>query len=212
MGIISKGILGGFSGTVDTVIGGSWKGITYMRSQPSARKSTFTQPQLDQQAKFALAVKFLQPLTGLLSISFRDYAVKMSGFNNALKYTLTNAVTGSYPAYTVDYSLALVSRGDLPNALSPAAAATVAGQVNFNWTSNAGVGKAAANDKAVLVVYCPARQQCIYTTAGADRSTASDVLAVPSFSGQQVETYVGFISKDGKSIASSIFTGQLTVL
>ncbi len=33
MGTISKGILGGFSGTVGTVIGGSWKGIEYMRSQ-----------------------------------------------------------------------------------------------------------------------------------------------------------------------------------
>ena len=29
MGTISKGILGGFSGTVGTVIGGSWKGIDY---------------------------------------------------------------------------------------------------------------------------------------------------------------------------------------
>ena len=31
MGTINQGILGGFSGKVGTVIGGSWKGITYMR-------------------------------------------------------------------------------------------------------------------------------------------------------------------------------------
>ncbi len=127
MGIISKGILGGFSGTVGTVIGGTWKGITYMRSQPSARKSEFTLPQIEQQMKFALGVKFLQPITGLLGTSFKDYAVKMSGFNNALKYTLKNAVTGSYPVYEIDYSQALVSRGDLPNALSPEAVSTVTG-------------------------------------------------------------------------------------
>lgn len=35
MGTFSKGILGGFSGTVGTVIGGNWKGIQYMRSQPN---------------------------------------------------------------------------------------------------------------------------------------------------------------------------------
>jgi len=34
MGTIKKGILGGFSGKVGTVIGGVWKGIEYMRSIP----------------------------------------------------------------------------------------------------------------------------------------------------------------------------------
>jgi len=34
MGIINKGILGPVSGTVGTVIGGSWKGISYIRSKP----------------------------------------------------------------------------------------------------------------------------------------------------------------------------------
>ena len=212
MGTISKGILGGFSGKVGTVIGGSWKGIDYMRSQSTTKRTTFTQPQLDQQAKFALSVKFLQPMTGLLSVSFRDFAIKMTGFNNALRYTLKNAITGSYPAYTVDYSMALVSRGDLPNALSPTAASTVAGQVAFNWTDNSGVGKAAPTDKAILVVYCPAKQQSIYTTAGANRSVATGILPVGTFSGEQVETYIGFISEDGKNIASSIFTGTVTVV
>ena len=31
MGTIKKGILGGFSGKVGTVVGASWKGISYMR-------------------------------------------------------------------------------------------------------------------------------------------------------------------------------------
>ena len=31
MGKISQGILGGVSGTVGNVVGGSWKGISYLR-------------------------------------------------------------------------------------------------------------------------------------------------------------------------------------
>ena len=31
MGIINQGILGGVSGTVGNVVGGSWKGINYLR-------------------------------------------------------------------------------------------------------------------------------------------------------------------------------------
>ena len=210
MGIINKGILGGFSGKVGTVIGGNWKGIDYMRSQSSTRRTTFTQPQLEQQAKFALSVKFLQPMSGLLSVSFRDYAIRMTGFNNALRYTLINAVSGTYPAYTIDYSVALVSRGDLPNALSPGVNST-GGAVRFVWTDNSGTGKAMPTDKSIMVVYCPAKQQSIYTTTGPDRSAGSGIITATPFLGEQVETYLGFISEDGKNIASSIFTGSITV-
>lgn len=212
MGIINKGILGPVSGTVGTVIGGSWKGISYLRSQPTSRKSNFSQAQLEQQARFALVMKFLQPITPLLSFSFRDYAVAMSGFNNAMRYTLANAIAGAYPAFVIDYSLALVSRGDLPNALNPLAASTVAGTVTFQWQDNSGVGKALPTDPSILVVYCPGRNQCIFTTAGANRAAGGDALLVNAFSGLQVETYLAFASADSKSIASSIYTGSLTVL
>nr|WP_294908721.1 DUF6266 family protein [uncultured Lacibacter sp.] len=212
MAIINKGILGPISGTVGTVIGGSWKGISYVRSQSTSRRTSFTQPQLEQQAKFSTAMKFLQPMTGLLSTSFREYAVEMSGFNNAMRYNLKNAIAGTYPAYSIDYALALVSRGDLPNAGNPTAASTVAGTVAFQWTDNSGVGKAQSTDASILVVYCPARNQCLYTTAGAARSTGAGLLAVSSFSGEQVQTFIGFISADGKNIAGSIYTGAVTVL
>lgn len=212
MGIISKGILGPVSGTVGNVIGGTWKGISYLRSQPSARRTTFSQAQLEQQAKFSLVIKFLQPFTPLLGVSFRDYAVRMSGFNNAMRYNMINAVTGNYPAYTIDYAMALLSRGDLPNAQNPTATSTVAGVVHFAWTDNSGVGKAAATDKSILIVYCESRNQCIFTSNGDERNEEQEDLNVAAFSGLQVQTYLGFISADGKSIASSVYTGAVTVL
>jgi hypothetical protein len=36
MGKINQGILGGFSGKVGNVVGGSWKGIEYMRVIPAS--------------------------------------------------------------------------------------------------------------------------------------------------------------------------------
>jgi hypothetical protein len=211
MGIINKGILGPVSGTVGTVIGGSWKGIPYLRSQPTSTRTEFTQPQLNQQQRFATTVSFLQPMTALLTVSFRDFAVKMSGFNNAVSYTLKNAITGAYPTYTIDYSMALVSRGDLPNAIGPAATVSGTNQIGYSWTDNTGVGKATATDKSILVVYCPARKQCIFTTAGSVRSAGSATIDVAAFAGQTVQTYIGFVSADGKDIASSFFTGQFAL-
>ncbi|MDP9040682.1 MAG: DUF6266 family protein [Bacteroidota bacterium] len=52
MGTIVKGILGGFSGKVGTVVGSSWKGLAVMKSVPGPRKGSPTLLQLEQQAKF----------------------------------------------------------------------------------------------------------------------------------------------------------------
>ena len=211
MGIINKGILGGFSGTVGTVVGSTWKGITYMKSQPAKRSAPSSPAQLDQQAKFTTAMKYVQSMSGLVMTSFRNYAVKMTGVNNAFSYTLKNAITGSYPNYTIDYSLSLISRGDLPNATTPSAVASASHIVTFNWTNNTGIGKAKANDKAILAVYCPEFNQTLYTTGSAARSVGTDTLDATLFAGKQVETYIGFISEDGKDIANSVYTGQLVV-
>ena len=211
MGTFVKGILGGFSGTVGTVVGGNWKGIDYMRSQSAKRSGSFTQAQLQQQARFALVVKFVQTMTAFVAISFRDFAVQMTGFNNAVSYNLKNAVTGVYPDYSLAYNLTLVSRGDLPNGLGPSAVAAAGSNIVFSWTDNTGVGRAKATDLAMLLVYCPAMNLSIYTTGSAVRSAATDTLNVSTFSGEKVETYIAFISADGKDIASSIYTGQIVV-
>ena len=211
MGTISKGILGGFSGKVGNVIGGNWKGIDYMRSKASRSNAKPSQRQLEQQIKFGLVIRFAQTFSGLAEISFGNFAVRKTGINSAVSYTLKNAITGVYPAYSIAYANVLVSRGDLPNVLAPSVNVGAAGLVNWKWTDNSGVGIARATDKALLVAYCPAFNQCIYTTAGADRSTLAESLNLSSFSGQDVHTWIGFISEDGQNVASSGYTGMVTV-
>ncbi|KAA9038726.1 hypothetical protein FW778_14365 [Ginsengibacter hankyongi] len=210
MGTISKGILGGFSGTVGTVIGGSWKGIAYMRSQPGKRSFTPSEKQLAQQARFALVMRFLQPMSALLEVTFRSFGVRMTGINSALSYNIQNAVTGTYPTLSIDYALALVSRGDLPNALSPAVTAGAGGILTFSWTDNSGSGIASSTDLAVAVAYCPALQQAVYDI-GSSRGDMTADLNASVFAGQQVETWISFVTQDGKKSATSIFTGEVTV-
>jgi hypothetical protein len=42
MAKFNKGILGGFSGTVGTVVGANWRGMDVMRSRPKKSGSTPT--------------------------------------------------------------------------------------------------------------------------------------------------------------------------
>ena len=210
MAKIEHGILGGFSGTVGTVVGGNWKGIDFMRSKSKKRNFVPTQKQLEQQLKFALIMRFVQPMSALLEVTFIDYAVRKTGINSAFSYIYENAVTGVFPDFAINYSNVLVSRGIMPNVLGPTVVSGAGSTLSWNWTDGGGSGTQ-PTDQAVLVAYCPERKQVIFITNGGDRSALTADLNLATFAGLTVETYIGFISADGRSVASSIFTGEVTV-
>jgi hypothetical protein len=212
MASITKGILGGFSGTVGTVIGGNWNGIDYMRSLPKISGKPGTQLQLEQRTKFALVVRFMQALAGLVASTFKDSATKMTGFNKALAHTIKAAITGNFPLYQIAYSQVLVSRGSLPNDPSAKTASPAAGKIVFTWADFTGMGKATANDPSVMVVYCEELNLSVYKVNGAGRSTGTDTLTIPGFSGKSVQTWLSFLSADGQDVANSVFTGEIAVL
>ncbi len=66
MGTINQGILGGFSGKVGSVIGASWKDISYMRTRAVNTKDAHTEKQLNQRARFTLSMDFLRPMKAYL--------------------------------------------------------------------------------------------------------------------------------------------------
>jgi hypothetical protein len=212
MGTITKGILGGFNGKVGTVVGSNWKGKAVMRSKPGPRKGKPSQAQAEQQVKFSLMIKFLQPLTPLLELTYKKVATGMSGFNKAMSFNVMNAITGTYPAYSIDYAALLLSRGDLPNATAPAAASSAAGKLVFSWTDNGGLGRALATDKAFVAVYSETLKHWAFITDTAARNAGIYTLDATAFSGQAVQTYLGFISANGRFVSNSLFTGVVNVL
>lgn len=149
-------------------------------------------------------------MAALLDFTFRDFAVKMTGMNSAFAYTIKNAVTGSYPAFAIVYPQVLVSRGDLPNVLGPSVVSGAGSKLTFSWTDNSGVGSAANTDEALLVAYCPAMQQAIYG-GNATRGSLTGDLDCSTFAGKVVETYISFAAVNGRNMATSIYTGQVTV-
>lgn len=212
MAKINNGILGGFSGTVGTVVGALWRDIDTMRARPVPRKSKPSPAELAQQAKFSLVSSFMTPMRELLETGFRDYANKKTGTNAAHGYAMKNAVMGTYPDAYIVCEYVRVCRGELPNVEAFMAGSAKTNEVTFNWVNNAGRGKAHAEDRAILVVLCHASKTCVYTFAGAPRSAGTDTLQVHGFSGMEVQTWLSFLSKDKKDIAPSIFTGQFIVV
>jgi hypothetical protein len=213
MGVIKQGILGGVSGKVGTVIGGSWKGIDYLRSIPSSVANPKTQKQQMQRSKFLLVLNFLKPLTGFLSVGFRQYANGQTGFNVAMSYNVKNAVSGVFPNYAMNYPNAQLSRGNLTGVASPVVASTVAKTVKFTWQDNSTIGNAKSTDLAQLVVYFPTLNEAVYALNTMPRNIGSIDLTVPAkYSTKQAQCYMTFQSADGKEIATSTYIGTVTVM
>ena len=211
MAKLSQGINGPFSGKVGAVVGYTWKGIPVMRGRPSARTKPFTSKELNQQAKFRIMNRFLRPANSLLNVTFAHLAVRMSAFNKAFSYNIKNAITGVAPNLAIDYTMALISRGDLPNADSPAVTSPSAGLLQFTWNDNSGKGNAKATDKAFVAVYSEELGNWDYRLDIATRSQGKCEMIMMNFPNKSVQTFMGFISADGKDASDSLYTGLANV-
>ena len=82
MGIIRRGILGGFSGKVANVVGSSWKGIAVMRALPLSVTNPKTVGQVEQRSAFSIISKFASSiLTTWVKPLWDRSAQSMSGYN-----------------------------------------------------------------------------------------------------------------------------------
>lgn len=82
MGVIKRGILGGFSGKVANVVGSSWKGIATMRALPLSVANPNTQAQQKVRGRFShLAHLGSELLASIIKPMWDRHAQHMSGYN-----------------------------------------------------------------------------------------------------------------------------------
>lgn len=81
MGKIKKGILGGFNGKVGNVVGASWKGIAYMRSEAQSIKNPRTTKQQNQRGAFAYVSDLCSRALPAVRVGYGKYQTKRSAFN-----------------------------------------------------------------------------------------------------------------------------------
>ena len=72
MGIIYRGILGGFQNKTGAVVGVRWRGLDVMRGIPRKSNKPDSQAQLDYQMKFRLLSQLLTKVASVVEIGFKD--------------------------------------------------------------------------------------------------------------------------------------------
>lgn len=219
MARMNQGILGGLSGKVGNVVGGTWKGISYLRALPASVKDAKSIKQRTTRLKMLLVIQFLQTCTDFIRIGFKGYAIKMSAFNAATSYNYHNGITGEYPDLAYDFSGLLVSRGKLTAVDNATCTSPEESKVAIRWADNTGAGNASSSDTAILLVFNPEKTRSVYLLQGAIRRDGVLEMDVPNdFRGCEVHCYLGFAdfgnlvtgqSKD--YVSNSVYAGSVTI-
>jgi len=215
MAEIKNGILGAFNGRVGPVSGYTRHGRNIMRSAASTVTDKVTDKRRAQREKIRVCNAFINAFsgTGIFAKTFPNPDHGGSGYNRAMKVLMNSALEGLYPDYTILYDKFLISKGELPAPKDAATGLDADGNLVLTWADNSTEGTAKENDVAVAVAYFTDRQQrLIYSLDAAKRVAGYARLEIPSENrGSLAQTWIGFVSADGKIASNSVYTGQLEV-
>lgn len=154
MARITKGILGGFSGKVGTIVGANWRGQDIIRSIPKPSSRPPSEKQLLQQNKFKLVISFLQPLRNIQSRYFGSGSGSKSRVNMAASYTISEALQVTADVPSLVYNKILITKGDLTGFQNVTASAQSGNQISLSWEDNSSQGNASTTDSISIVCYC----------------------------------------------------------
>lgn len=205
MGVIKRGILGGFSGRVANVVGGSWKGIAYMRALPLSVANPRTAAQTTQRGEFTVASQTGSTLLTSVIKPLRDrFAIQESGFNSFVRKNIA-VLPG---AVLEDLTVISIAEGVLTAVDTLAVTGDLVNdELDFTWADNTGVGDANATDILYIAVYNATKD--IWTSVGATdkRSTGTwtAALGYDLEAGDVVHCYGAYRNTFGDKVSDTTY-------
>jgi hypothetical protein len=205
MAVIKRGILGGMSGKVANVVGGTWKGVDYIRSLPLSVANPNTAAQQEQRGKFGGIVSLGSTLlTTTIKPLWDRFAVKMSGYNAFVQANIENWDIDK-PLVPIDFILA---RGSLTGIIDLAAAPGGGNDIiPCTWTDNSGTGTATATDVAYLIAMNVTQNNVGVSNVGFARSgeTANITMPTDAVIGDEFYVYACFRTANGFKVSDSAY-------
>ncbi len=196
MGVIKRGILGGFSGKVANVVGSSWKGIAVIKSLPLSVANPNTAAQQATRGRFAQAVAFAGVLlVATIKPLWDRFAQQESGYN---------AFIGQNIAAFDDAGLAtpadlMISKGTLTGVDTLTLACDASADTAIvGWVDNTGEGNASASDEIFIVIYNQTTKAIIAQSTGTNRVPGSVTITADGMNtGNTVRAYAAFRTETG---------------
>lgn len=204
MGVIKRGLLGGFSGRIGNIVGSSWKGIAVIKSLPLSVANPRTAKQTTQRTAFKETGEFAKKiLGGWIKPLWDRFASQMSGYNAFMKVNV--------PLYNQenDYptNAFLMSRGKM-KATDFTFTAPTNGGVAFDieWTEVGDSGLQLASDIIYVMIYNDNEMSNVKVASGALRNDGTITVEVDEAvaTGEHYSIYLAAKRADGTIVSDSV--------
>ena len=216
MAVFQKGILGGFSGLVGTVIGSTWRTLDVLKSKPKKYKKTVVQAQIDQCLKFRLIAEFLSNLKPEIDYGYQFCKKGLTPMNTAISYHLINAVKGVSPNFTVDYAKVILSVGKMQIPSNIKVIPEAGSKLKFTWDPFLPVRlrpwekEIRDKDNVVFIALDPLNDILYPGQVTATRGDGGfEVELNGRMKGSAVHVWLFFRSEDGKNVSGSEYFGLI---
>lgn len=201
MGVIKRGILGGFSNKVGNIVGSSWKGIATMRVLPLSVANPRTQPQVANRNAFRAVTLFASSILTTMIKPLNDrFALRMSGFN---LFVRRNKDYFNNPI-AVEWEKLEISRGRLgATEIKDAAEAGVDGY-SVEWDKELTNGMQMETDRAYVLIVS-GEGEVIGTSSGTRKRSDEYVNIYTDSQPANVRFYLQFLREDGTEVGDTSF-------
>ena len=201
MGIIKRGILGGFSNKVGNVVGSSWKGIATMRVLPLSVANPRTASQVAVRTAFSKITALASAgLTGFVKPLNDRFAVRMSGYNRFIQLN-TNAFDAS--GDFVPENL-VISQGRLGETPITEVTINLGSGVVVKWSPTPSGALQLSTDLAYAVVVSENGELLGVSSAEQDRAVGDVSITAPDVTEDSV-IYLAFLRSDGTEVSTSTY-------
>lgn len=214
MGIIRKGILGGFSKKTGPLVGAIYRNQNVIKSVPLKSTKAPTQPQLDQRMKFGMVSSFLTSISELIEIGFACRKGDPGPMQRAMAFNLAHAIEGDSPGFRLDYAKIRFSNGQLALPDHVAIEALPGCKVEFSWVDDGYEDELRApGDQCTLLVYNPVKGDFTFQIDASTRKDKFFVLQLPdAYAGDTVHCYLCINSvKNSRIVSQSLYVGTALV-
>lgn len=222
MARLKNGLNGSVTGKLGNHVHYVRKGEDIVRMKPRRSHKPRSTEQKAQNTAFSVVMGFLKPLKNFINAGFKVSVIGTTKIaqNEAMSVNLKQAVKGVYPDLEMDYTKAMVTKGDLPSALNPTVSYTIDGpyiQLQFQWDKQSSLVYPRGRDQVMMVAYLPANKKSFYSISGNRRQAGEDILhggvslvnRGNKLKDRYIETYISFVSDDREQIADSVYVGRI---
>lgn len=209
MGVIKKGILGGFKGTVGTVVGANWRGMDIIRSRPKGGNSNPTVLQMLQRQKFSLAIKFQNALRAMQSRLYGENAGIKSRVNLAASYLLREVVTDINGQAVLQMDKVLITKGNLTGFKNLEVSLAANTALAFTWQDNTEQTLANPTDLFCVAIYEEESEE-FFVQEGPDfREAGQATISLPEeWAAKTVHIYAFLQTASENTACTSIYLGD----